>query len=242
MIWYQGWLTLPDKFKENIESIRRQNPDWELMQWDENSIKPLIASLGDEYVQKFNSFTKLHQKIDFARYAALYKFGGCSVDVDCYAIKGFDSTPQINDANLIVSYNSLGNRINNATILASKENPILKGMLDEISNNCTFYDTNFSCIFKTTGPSFFTKYLQKYKDQVVILDNSYFEPCYGGDKHCEVKSNSILDHRHEGSWAEPGIKGAAKAYHASKQYIPTLIVLLFIVILIVIAKYGKVTT
>src|SRR5271166_3819149 len=92
-IWFQGWDSLPEKYYENIASVGRHNPDWQYIKWDSESIRNLIRGLGDDYLQKYDDFKVMHQKIDFGRYAIIYAHGGVSVDTDVFALKGFDETP-----------------------------------------------------------------------------------------------------------------------------------------------------
>jgi len=105
-IWMQGWGQLPDKYLDNVQSIADKNPDYKILKWDEKSIRDIVKYLGEDYLRKYDSFTTLHQKIDFGRYSILYAMGGISVDTDVKAYKSFDETPHINDSNFIISYNS----------------------------------------------------------------------------------------------------------------------------------------
>ena len=35
---------------------------------------------------------------------------------------------------------------------------------------------------------------------IFILDNKYFEPCYGKDITCKINKNTILFHQHKSLW------------------------------------------
>lgn len=248
--WMQGWDKFPSKYESNIQSIVEKNPDYKIMKWDERNIRDIVRYLGEDYLRKYDSFTTLHQKIDYGRYILLYTFGGISVDVDVKAYKSFDETPHINTSNFLVSYNSSNAfenyikhgkavSLNNATILVSKNNEILKGLIDHIlALSCDINQSKESCIQETTGPREFTKYLNQYKDQITILDNIYFEPCPGSDENCEINSElTILDHQHEGSWLSDGTKVMSSVYYKIKQHkIKILIAMAIIVILILIFK------
>ena len=63
------------------------------------------------------------------------------------------------------------------------------------------FENRSMCINRTTGPYLFTKIYNEYrnKDNVMVLDWSYFEPCLLGDL-CEVKENTILIHHHDATW------------------------------------------
>lgn len=236
-IWYQGWNKFPERLKVNVDSVSAMNPDWTRMTWDENSLRDAVASLGQKYLDKYDGFSIMHQKIDFGRYAVLYIYGGVSVDTDIFAFKGFDETPTIDTSDLIVSKNPTNSFLNNATILASKNNPIMLGLLDSIAPECKSKNSNFLCMQETTAPKSFTKYMNQFKDQITILDSSYFEPCSGADKFCEVKPNSILDHRHELSWLSPAQRKASEFYHSfnhKKSIVIPMVLLGVVVVLIVV--------
>lgn len=238
-IWLQGFGQLPEKFKSNVQSVIDKNPDWEHIEWDDNSIRELVKSIGQQYLDKYDSFKLLHQKVDFGRYAILYVKGGVSVDIDVVAIKGFDELPNLETSNLIVSNLSNNRALNNATILASPKNPILLGLLNYILIlDCTSAQSNFTCIQKTTGPDAFNKYLRDYKDQITTLDSSYFESCSGYNDYCELNPNAILDHQHEGTWLPESFKSALGFYHWMKEH-KWILILIGILLLILILRKCK---
>lgn len=184
-IWLQGAKNVPEKFHANIQATVNLNPDWNILIWDENSIREELKKIGGQYLQKFDSFKILHQKVDFGRYAILYSRGGISVDIDAKAVKPFSQIPYINEKDFIVGYSSLDSVeskmqgyskriINNATIISSQYNPILKEVLDYIITlDCKPNQSDFSCVIFTTGQSL-NEVVYKHKGEIVILDNSYF--------------------------------------------------------------------
>lgn len=235
-IWYQGWDQLPSRYDANVKSVIDNNPDWEHIKWDEKGIREVVASLGKEYLDKFDSFTILHQRIDFGRYAILYKFGGVSVDIDAVAHKGFDTTPSLSSSDFIVSRNSTDQFINNATILVSPLNPIMKDVLDSSSVECKLFEEKTLCVMNTAGLNMFNKVLSKYGDQVTILDNKYFEPCSGSDPNCVVSPETILDHQHDKSWVNPAYKKIEEFYYSLKPYRTTIIVSVIAIIVFFVLK------
>lgn len=236
MIWLQGWDSLPKKYDANLQSIINKNPDWQVNQWDEPQILDVLKSMGQPYLDKYNSLKLLLQKVDFARYAILHQFGGVSVDADAVALKSFNETPHLNDSDFIVSKNSISSFINNATILVSKSNPLMKELLDSIATDCKSYQGDTLCVLNTTGPIAFTKFINKHRNEITVLDPSYLEPCSGMDKYCQVKPNSILDHRHEGSWVSPTFKGIAKVHYFLIEHKAIVISILLALILLFLAK------
>lgn len=231
----QGFDKLPVKYNSNVQSIVDKNPGWEVKKWDDSSIKEELRILGQKYLDKYNSFKLLHQKVDFGRYAILYNQGGASIDIDAFALKSLDEVPSLSISNFIVSYNSTNSFINNATILVSKNNNLIKGFIDSIVANDKVYFGEMLTIAKTTGPLAFTKFLKQYKNEITILDPSYLEPCSSMNKYCKVKPNSILDHRHELSWINPFYQKLAESRYfliKHKKSILVLLIIIFIFILI----------
>lgn len=248
----QGWNNLPQKFMSNIESIYKHNPDYEIIKWDEKSLREEVYKLGPHYLEKWDSFPYMHQRVDMGRFAVLFLEGGISVDTDVVAIKGFDNTPSLGISSFVVSYNSSNAfenfvkngravSLNNATILVSKNNPIMKDLLDHILGlSCDINQSKESCIQETTGPKEFTTFLNKYKDQITILDNKYFEPCGGADTECVIPEVAILDHQHEGSWVRNSHKQISKFwYYIKRNWVP-IAVLAGIIILLTSSHRAKV--
>lgn len=236
-IWLQGADQLPSKYSENVKSVIDKNPGYGYKLWDEKSLREVIAQIGPQYLEKFDSLPLLHQKVDFGRYALLYQNGGISVDMDVVALKGFDSLPEINTGSFIVSRNSLNNFINNATILVEPKHPVMKGLLDYILTlDCKQSKGKFFCVQQTTGPQTFTRYLKNFKDQITILPSTYFESCSGNDEYCQLSPDAILNHLHDGTWLPGYIKKGSKALYFCREY-KWIIVLLIIIIIILIAKF-----
>lgn len=250
-IWYQNWSNLPSKYVENVKSVIDMNPGWTHLEWDDSSMREVMKSIGQEYLDKYDSFQLMHQKIDFGRIGILYMYGGVSVDTDARSLKGFDSTPHIDTADLIVSYNSSNEIENlvkakipvvliNATILVKPKHPVLKKLLDHILTlSCQIGTPNYDCIQDTTGPRAFTKYLlDNFKDQIIILNHNYFDPCNGNDTECEIPATAILDQQQEGSWANPAYKRIAQVWYWTKRRWIWLL-LLIVIVIIAFSATGK---
>lgn len=238
-IWYQSWNNLPEKYAANVKSVQDKNPGWQYRQWDESTIGAVINSLGQEYVDKFNKFKFLHQKIDFARYAILYLYGGVSVDVDAVALKSFDNIPDLSTSNLIVSKNSTNQFINNATIFASVKNDFLKSLLDGITSDCKAYQSQSMCITSTTGPVAFNDFLKKYTGDITVLPNYYLEPCSGHNNYCELNPLSILDHQHEGTWLSGFELGCMRFSYFWQRY--WILIIAAIIAIIILVNLNKTT-
>ena len=79
IIWWQGINKIPDKFKYNINSWKINNPKYKIILWDARSILNMIDRY---YYNKIILYKRMIQKIDYAKYLIIYKYGGCYVDID----------------------------------------------------------------------------------------------------------------------------------------------------------------
>jgi mannosyltransferase OCH1-like enzyme len=100
---------------------------------------------------------------------------------------------------------NLTGRTNNAVILTRPRHPFLQDLIDTItqSNVEEHYSTKEMCIYYTTGPHLFESVVERHRDELVFLDNRFYEPCFSLDPMCNPKEDSIMDHQHELSWINP---------------------------------------
>jgi len=237
-IWMQGWDEFPEKYQSNVQSVIDKNPTWKVYKWDDTNIKTALKDLGQQYLDKYNGFKYLHQKVDFSRYALLYKYGGVSVDTDVVGVKGFDQIPNIDNESFIVSeMPHVKKRMNNATIFTAKNSPILKNLIDNIPTDpCKAGEPKYLCIQRTTGPSTFNNLLKPYKSQITVLDKSFLEPCSSLNEFCDINPNTVLDHRHELSSLQPWQKKLGKLYwdalHYKYQILGGLILIIALIFLL----------
>ena len=229
LIWIQGADKVPAEYLKNLDASIALNPDWQFYIWDDASIRKLLTSLGQQYLDKYDSFKILHQSIDYARYAIIHGVGGLSIDFDAKAVKSFNSIPYIQEKDFIVGYSPLdkvgniaqGNErraINNSVIIASPKHPILKEVLDYINTlDCKLGQSDFSCIIFTTGQSF-NEILYRHQGEIIILDKDYFESCHGNDAFCELPEKAIIQHKHAQSWVPDSHQILAKLYYWVKAH------------------------
>jgi mannosyltransferase OCH1-like enzyme len=247
-IWLQGTNYIPDKFLDNIKSIKENNKDFEYVIWDEIKILELIM-LKKEWVDIYYKFIYIHQKIDFAKYVILHVYGGIYIDIDVEIIKSFnDLIEKYKDYDTIVSelnidkFESIitsGNSksYNNGIILTNKESIVMKNLINEIINSYIvpkIFHFKVLLINNTTGPNIFTKIINKNLEYVKILDSEYLEPCVRDD--CKITENTIAIHRHNLSWMPNEFKNIIDFYLKHK-IIFTLLIL--IIIYIIIHKLKK---
>lgn len=85
--WF-GDKELPAQYKQNIETWRKANPDYEIRIWTNETFKPFIdKSEFCKYCikQQFWAFLS-----DYARLTILHEYGGIYMDTDVEVYKSFD--------------------------------------------------------------------------------------------------------------------------------------------------------
>ena len=207
-IWMQGFENIPEKFKKNVSDLHKLNPEYEHKQWDEQSLRNECLKYSKECLERFDAFDLMIMKVDLGRYVVLYNYGGISVDTDMVQINSINKTPGINSESFIISRLSfplgLIGYLNNAILCTSVHNKLMQTMINEIiqdKRKCSDFLLKEICVDTITGPKFITRVLKNTNTPNLILDNKYFEPCPGLDLTCKADKNTIMDHKHEASWA-----------------------------------------
>jgi mannosyltransferase OCH1-like enzyme len=217
---------IPFPLKYNALALISKNPNYSYYIWNKTKIYYFIKLFYPKYLDLYLNLKYMIQKIDFAKYLILYHYGGFYIDLDVLSLKKLDTffekfkepgiyvskIMQLNSLeNFIIKkfYNYCTNNffINNGIIISDEKNKFYIDLILEIQkeiniNNDYLFNTY---IFNTTGPSILTNTIYKYKTKypnIYILDNKYFEPCYGKDLTCNYNSESILFHQHKSFWIE----------------------------------------
>ena len=247
-IWFQGENNIPNKYINNINTIKNHHKTWNYFIWSDESIRKILTA---EELKVYNEYKYMHQKIDFSKYIVLYKYGGVYIDMDAVSIKPLDDLIKLNPdkdfiaskfvANYIESYIGCRNLdcINNGTILSTPKNNILKQLINFcLSTGNGKYDFNkINTIIITTGPAIFSKIVHKYKNEnTLLLESEYLDPC-GGNK-CNITKNTYIKHMYESSWVNPTLLKVLNFYFNNKSIIILilLIIILYIVYLLKIKK------
>jgi mannosyltransferase OCH1-like enzyme len=66
---------IPEKYIKNINSWKKELPDWNFTFWDDKSIDSLLKNEKIKFKSKI-------EKIDYAKYYIMYNFGGLYIDID----------------------------------------------------------------------------------------------------------------------------------------------------------------
>jgi mannosyltransferase OCH1-like enzyme len=89
---FQCWhtLDLPPKMRENVDLLKRQNPDFVHYLYDDKMCAEFIHThLGEEILYSFNKLKPGAYKADLWRYCVLYILGGIYLDIKYKCVNGF---------------------------------------------------------------------------------------------------------------------------------------------------------
>lgn len=259
--WFQGEENLKDpKFKENVKNWKLINPGWNYALMDDSDLKLACKIFSPECLNAYNKFDTLHLKVDLGKAVLLYLHGGIIIDIDQYALRSLNYSDTINQ--IIDNYNSTGTPIlgvsesegnvfermiqpyNNAVIISSPRNPLLKQWITSIINNIHNLpkdSSDFDVIFKSSGPQMFSAFIKSNMNSplsdVVSIDYTIFEPCLL-DGNCHITENTISAHKYEISWVPKRYKFIINVYYG---YLRKNIIF-YIIIIILINLIYRIST
>jgi hypothetical protein len=127
-IFYQSWDTeLPYKYSsENMKYIPN---DFIYKRYSLDDIKHYLNNKwGENYLNLFNSYSKIAHKVDLWRYCILYDTGGVYMDADCILKSNIDKL--LDNTAVFVTNNRNVDDIFNGFIITIPRNPIIKDIIN----------------------------------------------------------------------------------------------------------------
>jgi len=248
-IWMQGFAEAPPEIQKYMNINKSLNPDFRYKFWNEAKIISLMEEHG--YLETYNEFIYMHQKIDFAKYVILYYYGGIYIDGDAVCQKSITPLLEENrNYHFIVSKlncNCLENYIhcnysyclNNGILYARPQAKILKILIDSIHYNhvCPDKIPKMICIEQTTGPTRLTDIVVKnLNKKIKILEPEYVEPCILDV--CHITKNTYIVHKHNGTWFTPENKKLYTFYMNNKDCLYALILVIIVIIVLIVLYYN----
>ena len=100
--------------------------------------------------------------------------------------------------------------VNNAVVICAPGAALLKDLIDAMTHlTQRSTDSQLSAIQKTTGPLAVSEILDSFGPQrlerdLEILDRVYFEPCFGAMGDCKPSPETVVFHKHDGTWLDDG--------------------------------------
>ena len=149
---YQTWYdkNIPYVAKNNIKKMKKLNPDYKFILYDDSDILEFITkNYDDRILSAYKKLTIGASKADFFRYLILYKKGGIYLDLDSVILKNLDEL--IKDKEAVISREGNEPYFCQWFLVFCKDHPILKEVIDITVNNI-LEEKIKSGIFYLTGP------------------------------------------------------------------------------------------
>jgi mannosyltransferase OCH1-like enzyme len=228
-VWFQGCHTVDNPlFIQNMTNWKTLNKEWTYRCVSDTDLQNVCKQFSDECYFTYLKFEDMHSKIDFGRYVLLYIYGGLYVDMDAYILRSLQlSTPinqlinKFNSKTHVMGFSSLNTSalesmvyvqrstmLNNAILLSSPKNPILKTFIEFIIEKAKTnkrLSQQFERVTQTTGPLMFNRFFWEVIDNLSssehileVFPSTVFEPCFGNT--CALSNNTISIHTMEATW------------------------------------------
>ena len=92
VIW-QTWKSktdIPEKLSDLSRTWTTNHPDYEYRLLDDDDLRNIVSKVTPNHLEKYDSFTRMIERVDFARYAIMYEYGGVYADMDTKSLKNVD--------------------------------------------------------------------------------------------------------------------------------------------------------
>jgi mannosyltransferase OCH1-like enzyme len=211
-IWFTG--DVPEKFNNNITTLKKHHTSWSYKLWSESDIITLIREHYADYLDLFNSYTHVIQKCDVARYFILHHCGGLYVDLDITFYKNIEHV--LSDCCVLFRANPddgesiIPDIITNSIYYSPPGDKFLHNCIRMLSVNKNLFkgDPNpGKHIFYTTSPGIFTKMYNWFSNTCDIKVNSHihFEPIAADERlkftnQMDLPDECIGLHMSVGDW------------------------------------------
>ena len=192
---------------------KKLHPNYIVKLWTDKNNKEFINTYYPEYVNDFNRFPKIIQKIDLIRLLYLYHYGGIYTDIDVLPFKNF--TPLLNCGKKIIlgtehnqhaKTHKLNKIISNSVMIAEKKHPFILKLIQVLIENSYLNIKKINDILNTTGPFVVNRVYDNYfdKSDILLLDFKYFNPLsvdeLDNNKYNNYIKYSFAAHLFVGSW------------------------------------------
>lgn len=173
-IFHTIWLgpnTMPEKFRDYIDSWHRFNPGWESMHWTDENLGKLINQ------RLYDKATTYSERSDIVRFEKIYEYGGLYHDTDYECLQNIEAILQGHD---FVTCREPDNQIpanqrkrhnrwyNDAILGAVPGHPFIKHLIDNLPDRIRRWEALTEkekdkilchCCWKV-GPCYFTDMLK----------------------------------------------------------------------------------
>ena len=168
---------LPELYKINSQTYIDLE-EWEYSYNSNADREAFIEEHFPEYLHLYRYMVPGMFRADLWRYLVLYKYGGFYVDMDSrlFYNEDYHFAKTINDPHATFNtVSSEGDIFNNWIILCSKENPIMKDIVETVTAKCQeFYDEPYKVFphgrwLQATGPEIYSSVISRHLDEVSYI-------------------------------------------------------------------------
>lgn len=208
--WFGG-KEKDDLSKRCIASWKKNLPDYEFIEWNENNFDVSSNQFAKEaFEKKQYAFVA-----DYARLYLLWKYGGIYLDCDVEVLKSFDPFLHLPAFTSYEEKSTVSNVWIEAGVLASeKEGKWVTGAL-KIFDDRQFVKEDSSLDF-TVLPLLLAEYTESIEhisgvgtdntSAISIFGNEYFSPKQAASGEIRLTDNSVCIHHFNNSWGAPYCK------------------------------------
>lgn len=190
-IIHRMWLSksneFPSKYNNYRDRLYSLHSDFEIVNWNKDSVEELINNHFPQYKQFYHSLPNLIQKCDFSRYLIMYKYGGVYVDLDFNFYKNI--SPLLDrEILLVLEFEETDNKrkVFNGFFGAIPNHELFINFVNHITQipYCNLQND----VLNTTGPDSLTRFIRSNNYQFDYVDSCLILP---------IKYVSYFNHRHD---------------------------------------------
>lgn len=199
-IWVGG-KELPDKYKANIETWHKYNPDYEIIEWNERN----YDFMATNYVREAYETGMFGFTVNYVRLDVVYNHGGIYLDTDVECVNSFDALL----ADEAFFNMGCGNLIDMGCGFGAVPHNELVGLLRDKFGNSHFTD-QYGKAQKRPNYSFVNPVLKQYgfplinecqrRGNTVIYPCEVMSPLMSRNMDDFISSQTLSIHREDGSW------------------------------------------
>jgi mannosyltransferase OCH1-like enzyme len=191
------WLgpkPMPEHYVEYGRQWQEMNPDWEVIEWNAETIPDVInVDIWDAVGKMAKSSITMDwdraiavQRADVLGYELIWRFGGIYMNCDIQPIQPLDGLIAQTGERAFACFEGYYNErryLVNAVLGGPKEHPFWKDCIDTLP--ARYLNMMFAPMEQTTGPHLITDVYERgwYKrtDEFVALEEYYFNPVHFRD-------------------------------------------------------------
>ena len=196
---FQTWHTknLPPKMQENVQNIKKQNPELEYFLFDESDCADFIKShFSEDVLVAYKKLLPCSYKSDLWRFCAMYIHGGVYLDIKYHCVDGFKFIDIMDREHFVLErpgyWEPEKYGIYTALIIANPGNQIFLNCIHRIVRNTQTNYYGYNALYPT-GPGLLGElYFGNIADNMHMLDNFDLVFNMVNDQEVIIYKNQII--------------------------------------------------